>query len=382
VRYPDDREAAVFYALALQATADPDDKSYRKQLESGAILESIYAERPNHPGVAHYLIHAYDYPELASRALEAAHHYGEIAPAMPHALHMPSHTFIALGLWDESIQSNLAAEASARRLEWVQEELHAMDYLVYAYLQSGRAEAAAKIKDAMAGVKIDEKHSLVMDYALAAAPARYTIEQRRWSEAAQLNPIPSAFPATVAITFYARALGSAHNKKVDEAQRSVDRLAEIRDQLAYNGQRYWAKQVELQLESAIGWVAWARGSNEEGLRHMLAAVALEDSTYKSPVMPAYMLPARELLGDLLLELNQPEAALVEYERSQRAVPQRFNGLYGAARAAELSGDREKAKRYYSELLRVCDRSDAQRSELEQANRFLAEPVEHRALKLE
>jgi tetratricopeptide (TPR) repeat protein len=215
-----------------------------------------------------------------------------------------------------------------------------------------------------------------MDYAIAAAPARYAIEQRQWSEAAELNPIPSAFPATVAITFYARALGSAHNKKVDEAQRSVDQLAEVRDQLANNGQRYWAKQVDMQLESAIAWVAWAQGRNEDALRHMRTAVVLEDSTYKSPVMPAYMLPARELLGDLLLELNQPEAALAEYERSQRAAPQRFNGLYGAARAAELSGDREKAKRYYSELVRVCDRSDAQRFELEQARRFLGGPVEH------
>jgi tetratricopeptide (TPR) repeat protein len=377
MRYPDDHEAAAFYALALQATADPNDKSYRKQLESGAILEKLYAEQRDHPGVAHYLIHAYDYPELASRALDAAHHYGEIAPTMPHALHMPSHTFIALGLWDESIRSNLAAQASARKAAWVQEELHAMDYLVYAYLQNGRTGAAAQVKDAMAAVKIEEKHSLVMDYAIAAAPARYAIERRQWLEAARLTPIPSTFAASTALTFYARALGFARGNQADEAQRNVDQLAEIHERLINSGQRYWAKQVDIQLETAMAWVAWARGKSAEALSNMHAAVALEDSTYKSPVMPAYMLPARELLGDLLLELNQPDAALAEYERSLRAVPQRFNGLYGAARAAELAGDGQKARRYYSELVRVCDQSDSQRSELEQAKRFLAGPGQRR-----
>ena len=370
-RHPSDGEAAAFYALALQATADPNDKAYSNQLRSGEILEKLYAQEPNHPGVAHYLIHAYDYPELASRALDAARRYGQIAPAMPHALHMPSHTFIALGLWEDSIQSNLAANAAAKKLGWVQEELHTMDYLVYAYLQSGRGQAASEVNAKIEAVKIAEKHTLGMDYAIAAAPARYAIEQRHWADAATLTPIPSPFPATVAVTYYVRALGAARSGTVGEADKDVDKLTEIRDALSMGKQDYWAKQVEIQRQTAIAWVFWAKGQNEEALRVMQAAVDLEDSTYKNPVMPAYILPARELLGDLLMELQRPDQALVEYEASLRAVPNRFNGLYGAAQAAQLAGNQEKAKRYYAELLRVCDKADSERPELRRAKMFLA-----------
>jgi tetratricopeptide (TPR) repeat protein len=370
-RYPDDDEAAAFYALALQATADPNDKSYAKQRKSGAILEPLYAKRPNHPGVAHYLIHAYDYPELAPRALDAARHYGEIAPAMPHALHMPSHTFIALGLWEDSIQSNLAANAAAKNLGWVQEELHTMDYLVYAYLQSGQGRAAADVKNRIEAIAIREKHTLGMDYAVAAAPARYVIEQRRWVDAAALRPPESTFPATIAITHYVRALGAARSGALVEAQKDVDKLGQIRDVLSKAKQDYWAKQVEIQRQTAAAWLVWAKGEGTEAVNLMRAAADLEDSSYKNPVMPAYILPARELLGDMLLELQQPAQALVEYEASLRAVPNRFNGLYGAARAAQNAHDQQKAKHYYSELLRICSKGDGDRPELQRAQLYLA-----------
>ena len=246
-----------------------------------------------------------------------------------------------------------------------------MDYLVYAYLQSGRGRAAADVKAKIETVAINEKHTLGMDYAVAAAPARTAVEQRRWADAAALVPIASTFPATIALTHYARALGAARSGALDAAQKDVDKLTELRDTLAKGKQDYWAKQVEIQRQTANAWLTWARGQNDEALKLMRAAVDLEDSTYKNPVMPAYILPARELLGDLLLELHQPRQALVEYETSLRAVPNRFNGLYGAAQAAQLAGNQDKAKLYYAELLRVCDKADSERPELRRAKMFLA-----------
>jgi tetratricopeptide (TPR) repeat protein len=246
-----------------------------------------------------------------------------------------------------------------------------MDYLVYAYLQSGRGHAAADVKAKIDAVAINEKHTLGMDYAVAAAPARYAIEQRRWADAAALVPMPSTFPATIAVTYYVRALGAARSGAMEQARNDVDKLAELRDTLAKGKQDYWAKQVEIQRQTANAWLAWAKGQNDEALKLMRAAVELEDSTYKNPVMPAYILPARELLGDLLLELQQPGQALIEYETSLRAVPNRFNGLYGAAQAAQLAGNQAKAKLYYAELLRICDKADSERPELRRAKMFLA-----------
>jgi tetratricopeptide (TPR) repeat protein len=290
---------------------------------------------------------------------------------MPHALHMPSHTFIALGLWEDSIQSNLAANAAAKNLGWVQEELHTMDYLVYAYLQSGQARAALDVKKRIETMAIKEKHTLGMDYAVAAAPARYVIEQRRWVDAATLRPTESSFPATTAITHYVRALGAARIGAIIGAQKDIDKLAEIRDALSTAKQDYWAKQVEIQRQTAVAWVTLAKGENKEAVKLMRAAADLEDSTYKNPVMPAYILPARELLGDMLLELYQPALALTEYETSLRAVPNRFNGLYGAARAAQSSRDQQKAKQYYTELLRISSKADSDRPELKRAQAYLA-----------
>lgn len=371
-RFPDDREAATFYALALQATANPNDKTYANQLKSAEILETVFAEQPNHPGAAHYLIHAYDYPELATRALPAARRYGAIAPAMPHALHMPSHTYIALGLWQDSIDSNLAAGAVAHQLGWIPEELHTMDYLVYAYVQGARPGAAKGVLTKITDVVVDEKsRTLPVDYALAAAPARFALEQRRWADAAALVPRASRFRASEGLTHYARALGAAHLGATRGVEEEIRQLTQIRDALLQAKQDYWAKQVEVQVQTAQAWLAWATGNSAQALELMRGAVTLEESTYKHPITPGQLLPARELLGDLLMEAGQPRQALAEYEASLRSNPNRFNGLYGAARSAELSGMPDKAALYYRELLELCKAADGERQEVLQAKLFLS-----------
>ena len=370
--YPEDSEAGAFYALALQATANPNDKTYANQLASAAILERLFAEQPNHPGVAHYLIHAYDYPELAPRALTAARRYGRIAPAMPHALHMPSHTFIALGLWQESIQSNLAAKAAAQKAGWIQEQLHSMDYLVYAYLQGAQLQRASGVLEEFKAATVSDKtHTLATDYSLAAAPARFAVEQRRWSDAAALEPRPSRFPVTQATTYFARALGAAHTGAIADGTKDMQQIATLRDGLLQAKQEYWAKQLDGQRVTAEAWLAWAQGNGEAALALMRTAADLEDSTYKHPIAPAQLLPARELLGDMLLALGKPDQALIEYEASIRVAPNRFNGLYGAAQAAELAGNRKKAATYYAQLLAVCEQADTERPEAQHARLYLA-----------
>ena len=371
-RYPDDREAAALYALALQSTANPNDKTYANQLKSAGILETLFAEQPNHPGVAHYLIHAYDYPELAARALPAARRYGAIAPTMPHALHMPSHTYIAMGLWQDSIESNIAAGTAARNLGWAQEEVHSMDYLVYAYLQGGRSRNASDVLQKMAEVKVAENaRSLVFDYAKAAAPARFALEQQRWDDAATLTPLPSRFPATQALTYFARALGAAHLGKTEDAEADVAQLTQLRDALLQSRQDYWAKQVDIQRGAAQAWVTWAKGNRAQAIEQMRSAVALEDTTYKHPAAPGQLLPARELMGDLLMATHLPDQALVEYEASLRANPNRFISLYGAARSAEITGMVSKAAAHYRQLVDMTKAADGEREEIQHARLFLS-----------
>jgi hypothetical protein len=370
--FPDDLEAAAFYALALQATANPNDKTYANQLKSADILEKIFAKHPDHPGIAHYLIHAYDYPELAPRALKAARLYGAIAPSMPHALHMPSHTYIALGLWRDSIESNLAAGAAARKLGWIPEELHSEDYLVYAYLQLAEPASARDVLKQIAEVRVEENaRTLPVDYAVAAAPARYALEQQRWEEAAALQPFASRFPATQALTHFARALGAAHLGATREAGEEIAQLMQIRDVLAKSRQDYWAKQVEVQCQAAQAWLAWAAGDADHAIEQMRSAVGVEESTYKHPITPGQLLPARELMGDLLLALGKPEAALAEYEASLHANPNRFNGVFGAARSAELAGFGSKAADYYRKLLELARSAEGERKEIRQARLFLS-----------
>jgi hypothetical protein len=371
--YPEDREAAVFYALALDITASPADKTYANQLKAAGILEKVFAEQPNHPGVAHYLIHSYDYPPIASRGLPAARRYAGIAPSAPHALHMPSHIFTREGFWQESIESNRASAAAAKDHF---NQLHAMDYLAYAYLQGAQDMAAKRVLDEAGAIRKVVPEHFVTGYALAAIPARYALERGRWAEAASLAPSPadfpwSRFPQDEAIMVFVRALGAARTGDPSRARQDIDRLQALRDALTAAKQGYWAEQVDIQRRVASAWVARAEGKNQEALQLLRAAADAEDSTEKHPVSPGPIVPARELLGEMLLELNQPALALKEFEASMAKEPNRFKGLYGAAKAAALSGDREKARALYAKLQALCSHADADRPELVEAKIFLA-----------
>jgi hypothetical protein len=375
-RYPDDREAAIFYALALLATAPRNDKTYANQKKAGAILEKIFVEQPEHPGVAHYIIHAYDCPPLAARALDAARRYAKIAPDSPHALHMPSHIFTRLGLWQESIDSNLASAASAQKNSAIGNQLHADDYAVYAYLQGAQDREAKKTLEDKPLPRKDESQSFNGLYATGAIPARYALERHRWAEAAALPMPPNIFPGgryawTEANIHFARALGASHTGQTDAARNELQQLASLRDTLTQANEEYWADQVEIQRETAAAWLALAEGKREEALRQMRSAADHEDATEKHNVTPGVVLPARELLGEMLLELKQPAQALPEFEATLRTAPNRFNALSGAARAAKLSGDGEKARSYYAKLLAICDHADGDRPELGDARSELS-----------
>ena len=382
-RYPEDREAAIFYALALIGTAPLTDKTYASQKQAAEILNAILPEQPRHPGIAHYMIHSYDSPQLAALALPAARSYAKIAPAAPHALHMPSHIFTRLGLWQDSVDSNLASASAAKKYvsktfpgAMSQDQLHAMDYLAYAYLQTCRDTEARRILDESAAASKVDQQVFQVAYAFAAIPARYALERKRWSEAASLRVKPAwfqwkQFPWAEAITSFARAIGLARSGNPSAAKAEIDKLAAIQKALAEVKEPYdWSAQVEVQRLAALAWVAHAEGNQEAALRWMRAAADLEDKSDKHPVTPGAVLPARELLGELYMELNQPAQALPEFEQVLRDAPKRFNATYGAARAAELSGDRRRAAERYSELLQQCGQAGAQRLELQNARTFL------------
>ena len=371
-RYPEDREAAVFYALALNATALPTDKTYADQLKAAAILETVFAVEPQHPGVAHYLIHSYDYPPIAEKGLNAARRYASIAPAAPHALHMPSHIFTRRGYWQESIEAN---RASANSVGNHFDRLHALDYLTYAYLQMAQDGAAKGVVDQMSEIpKVAVEH-FVTAFALATIPSRYALERGRWADAAKLELFGKEFPwgrfpQSEAQLVFARGLGAARGGDVTSARRDVERLGALRDTLAAAKVGYWAEQVDIQRQVASAWVARAEGRTEEALALLRAAADREDATEKHPVTPGPIAPARELLAEMLLEANEPAQALREFEASMRVEPNRFRGLYGAARAADLSGDRTKARTYYSTLLSLGEKAGTERPELRQAKAFL------------
>jgi tetratricopeptide (TPR) repeat protein len=383
LRYRKDHEAAIFYALALLGTAQPTDKTYANQKKAAEILNKILAAEPEHPGVAHYLIHSFDYPSLAPLALAAARSYAKIAPSSPHALHMPSHIFTRLGLWQESIESNIASASSAKNHvakthpgAAAFDQLHAMDYLVYAYLQTAQDGKVKEIVDTLYGINKVDASIFSAAYAFAAIPARDTLERRRWSEAAALKVHPvdfpwSKFPYAEAIIYFARSLGASRSGDIAGASKDIERLSSIQRSLAEARENYWATQVEIQRQAAAAWLAHAEGKHEEALKLMHSAADLEDTTEKHPVTPGAIVPARELLGELLLELREPQQALKEFEISLLVSPNRFNGLYGAAKAAELSGDREKAAMFYAKLTALGERSDGKRPELQAAKIFLA-----------
>jgi tetratricopeptide (TPR) repeat protein len=385
---PADQEAAVFYSLTLIATGTmSNDKTYTREKEAAQILNRVLARQPQHPGVAHYLIHSYDYPPLAQLALPAARSYAKIAPASAHAQHMPSHIFIRLGLWQEAIRSNLDAEASAKAFAvrnkmagaW-DEQLHAMDYLAYAYLQSAQDKQALGVLDEMLKLKSVEPQTFKVAYAFAAIPARYVLERKRWDEATKLTLPPnttgmfpwSKFRWAEAHIHFARALGFARTGDVSSARQELDQLAGLRDALVVGKGEYdWAKQVDIERQIAAAWVAYAEGKKDESLQLMRAVADLDDATDKHPVTPGAILPAREQLGELLLELKQPAAALQEFETSLRSAPERFNGVYGAARAASLAADEKKARTYYQKLLALTQQADTPRPEINEAKAFLA-----------
>jgi tetratricopeptide (TPR) repeat protein len=364
--YPDDHEASIFYALALAASEEPTDKTYASRLKAGAILEALFAQEPEHPGLAHYIIHTYDVPPLAARALSAARRYSTIAPDAPHALHMPSHTFTRVGYWQDSIDSNVAASAAARREGQTAEELHSLDYQAYAYLQTAQDEAARRLVEALPEVMSHFDSAMASSgaapplagyFALAAIPARYALERQDWKAGAQLKVSETAFPFTEAMTYFARGLASAQLGDIAAARASRDTLANIQDRLTKTKENYWAEQVEIQRRDVSAWTLLAEGRAAEALRDMQSAAELEDSTEKSAVTPGPVAPARELLGEMLLKMNRPKEALEEFQATLKREPNRFRALYGAARAAQLNGDSEGSKRYFRALLKVCERAD-------------------------
>jgi PAS domain S-box-containing protein len=375
---PNDSEAAIFHALAIAVAAPPTDKTYADLVKAGAILEKIIASQPDHPGLAHYIIHSYDVPRLADQALEAARRYAKIAPSAPHALHMPSHTFTRVGYWQESIDTNIASAATAKRGGATAEELHAMDYQAYAYLQTAQDRAARGILDQLPEVKVRFDPEAVGSaapgsagvFALAAIPARYALERGAWADAAALVPDPSRYPYADALTYFARALGAARTGDAAGARAAIDALSTIKDRLAEQKEAYWAEQADIQRRSASAWLALLEGRKSDALAEMRAAAAMEDRTEKASVTPGPLAPARELVAEMLLQMNQPADALTEFEATLKKEPNRFRALFGAAKAASLAGDRQKARTYAAALAKVCERADKpERPELVEARRF-------------
>jgi len=355
--YPNDVEAAIFYALALDITAPKTDKTYANQKKCGEILEPIFQKEPRHPGVAHYLIHCYDNPVLAEAGLPAARAYAKIAPASAHANHMPSHIFTRVGAWDESINSNkesaelaAQAEATSKDGEARDQRLHAMDYLEYAYLQTGQVSKAKSVLDEMNQLPPVPGLALAGNYATAAIPARFYVELSKWQEASMLHPPKGGAPWEQAITWQAIGEGGARADHLQRAAMAERELASLRDQSAKQGDSYWANQVEVQRKEVEAWIALASDSNGDALQAMRAAADLEDSMDKHPVTPGAVIPAREMLAEMLLQQNHPKESLGEYAAVLKVSPGRFNALYGAASAAEAAGDTKAAATYYRQLL--------------------------------
>ena len=371
-RYPHDIEVMAFYALSLQATADPKDKTYASQKRSAEIAEKIFAAEPDHPGAAHYMIHGYDYPPLAQQGLPAARRYAQFAPSVPHALHMPSHIYVLLGLWPDTVRSNIAAAAAEKSRGNPDDHMHALDYLVYGYLQQAQDGEAKNVVDEaraiMAGLAARNYDSgrPTAHFAMAAIEARWAMERGQWAEAAAIDPRPNRFPHTESIIYFARAIGAARSGNAVSARADVDRLAALKDAMK---DAYWAEQIEIQRRAAAAWTARAEGKADEGFALMRSAVELEASTDKHNITPGPIVTARELLADMLVEAGQPGPATQAYEASLGVAPNRFKALYGVARAAERAGDREKAKTYYGKLLATAAPADTERPELREAKAF-------------
>lgn len=380
-KYSDDEEAAIFYSLALTATADPTDRTYRAQRKSGAILESLFPFQPDHPGIAHYIIHNYDYPELAVLALPTARKYAQIAPASAHAQHMPSHIFTRLGLWKESISSNLNSTASAvcyaesmnLDAHW-DEELHSMDYLVYAYLQVGDNEKAIEQYEYLKNIKKVHPENFKVAYTVAAIPARIALENKNWEEASKLEKPGlqldwSKEPWQESILYFAKAMGSI--RLGDIPQKELDKMAANREKLLEADDAYKANQVEIQIKTIEAWIEFVKGNKAEAIALMREAAAMEYATNKHPVTPGEVLPAGELLGDLLLAADQPHEALKAYEYDLKHHPNRFNGIYGAAVAARKIRNNQLAANYFKQLVELTKDSKVERKEVTEAKEYLS-----------
>ena len=368
-KYPDDDEAQIFYAVYLAGTQLQTDQTYAAYLKAAAILEEQFRKHPQHPGVAHYLIHSYDAPPIAQKGVPAARRYAQIAPEAPHALHMPSHIFTRVGEWADSAATNRRSAAAAMKNNEQDEAAHALDYAAYAYLQLARDSEARKITDEALSFNKFNPARFTAPYALAAMPARYALERADWSGAARLEPRTDKYPFTVAITHFARALGAARSGDAASAQKDVERIAAFGEQLKEAKNAYWAGEVEVMRLAAAAWVALAQGNSGQALETMRRAADLEDKSEKHIVTPARLLPARELLGDMLLELKRPAEALKEYEASQVREPNRLRGYYGAGLAAAQAGERAKAKQYYTRLVELAGKGEP-RAEVAAARAWL------------
>jgi tetratricopeptide (TPR) repeat protein len=377
---PQDIEATIFYALAVNQTTLPTDKTFAPQLKAAGILEPLFARYPEHPGLAHYIIHAYDHPPLAQRALAAARSYAAIAPSAPHALHMPSHTFTRVGSWKESADTNRLSEQTALQQGVATEALHAMDYQAYAYLQMAQDRAARDVIERLpAAVALFDPAAtaggaappMAGYFALAAIPARYALERGAWSEAAQLEVPSSGTPFTIAMAHFARALGAARSGRPAAARDDLEQLAVLRDRLTQAQDAYWAEQVDIERRVAAAWMAFAEARRSEALETLRSAADAEDATDKSAVTPGPLAPARELLGEMLLEAGDAAGALAAFETSMAKEPGRFRGAFGAARAAEAAGNAAKAREYYARTMEIARDADSPRPEIERARSYLA-----------
>jgi tetratricopeptide (TPR) repeat protein len=369
-RYPNDDEAQIHYALSLNTSASPADKTYTNQLKGAAILEPISKRQPQHPGVAHYLIHLYDYPPIAEKGLDAARRYSKIAPAAAHAQHMPSHIFTRVGYWRESIASNAESSRVAKLDNSLHDQLHAMDYLVYAYLQLGQDQKAKAVIDEMETVTGFTETFIPGPYARAISPARYAIERGDWKAAADLQVRPSPLAHVQAISHFARALGAARSGNVAAAKADIAKLAELRDKLRDAKDAYWSEQVDIQWKVATAWVLYAEGNHREALSAMSAAADAEDKTEKHPVTPGVPKPARELYGVMLLDRGMAKEALAAFEATLKKEPNRLGAYVGAAKAAEKTGDVAKAREYFEKVVTVADGADKSRTEVAEAHAFL------------
>jgi tetratricopeptide (TPR) repeat protein len=358
--YPDDFEAWTYYALTLQASAPKNDKTYANQLKSAEILERLFKQNPDHPGVVHYLVHAYDYPPLADKGIKIAAAYAKIAPAAPHARHMPSHIYSMVGMWEESIASNRSA------LEIQPDYYHATDFMVYAHLQLAQDTKAKTLVDGIAALPKQDYPNIAVYTAVAVVPARYMLERGDWAGAAALPVVDTGRAQADSLVRFTRGLGMARSGNFARAKHEVQAMQELRAALEKSNQSYWADRTEEQMLAVSAWVAQAEGHRDQALKLMRAAADGEDGSVKHVAMENRLYPMRELLGELLLEQGQAPAALREFEVALKDNPNRFRGLYGAARAAEMAGDRPKAIGYYEKLVALASKADTPRLEIVRA----------------